>query len=59
MSPIPSQVQFAIREAVAIRTLDEILAARDTFDCEIREPVRTCAHDPGVGVKDVILPGDV
>jgi hypothetical protein len=29
-------VQFAIREAVAVRTLDEILAARDTIDREIR-----------------------
>ena len=29
-------VQFAIREAVATRTLDEILAARDTIDREVR-----------------------
>jgi regulator of protease activity HflC (stomatin/prohibitin superfamily) len=57
-------VQFAIREAVATRTLDEILAARDTIDREIREFVRARASDLGVeigeiGVKDVILPGDV
>ena len=57
-------VQFAIREAVATRTLDEILAARDTIDREVREFVGARAGDLGVeigeiGVKDVILPGDV
>jgi len=57
-------VQFAIREAVATRTLDEILAARDTIDREIRDFVTRRAGDLGVdigeiGVKDVILPGDV
>src|SRR5262245_38951585 len=30
-------VQFAIREAVATRTLDDILAARDTIDREVRD----------------------
>ena len=29
-------VQFAVREAVATRTLDDILAARDAIDNEIR-----------------------
>ncbi|HEY7549040.1 MAG TPA: slipin family protein [Hyphomicrobiaceae bacterium] len=57
-------VQFAIREAVATRTLDEILAARDTIDREVRAFVAERAKDLGVeigeiGVKDVILPGDV
>jgi regulator of protease activity HflC (stomatin/prohibitin superfamily) len=57
-------VQFAIREAVAMRSLDEILAARDTIDREIRAFVTARAGDLGVeigeiGVKDVILPGDV
>ena len=57
-------VQFAIREAVATRTLDDILAARDTIDREIRGFVTARAGDLGVeigeiGVKDVILPGDV
>ena len=57
-------MQFAIREAVATRTLDEILAARDTIDREVREFVAARAGDLGVeigeiGVKDVILPGDV
>jgi regulator of protease activity HflC (stomatin/prohibitin superfamily) len=57
-------VQFAIREAVATRTLDEILAARDTIDREVRAFVTARAGELGVeigeiGVKDVILPGDV
>jgi len=57
-------VQFAIREAVATRTLDEILAARDTIDREVRtfvtERVASLGVEIGeIGVKDVILPGDV
>ena len=57
-------VQFAIREAVATRTLDEILAARDTIDAQVRAFVAIRVGDLGVeigeiGVKDVILPGDV
>ncbi len=57
-------VQFAIREAVATRTLDDILAARDTIDNEVRtfvtERARALGAEVGeIGVKDVILPGDV
>ena len=57
-------VQFAIREAVATRTLDDILAARDTIDTEVRAYVAERAAALGaevseIGVKDVILPGDV
>ena len=57
-------IQFAIREAVAARTLDEILAARDTIDNEVRTFVSVRAAERGaevgeIGVKDVILPGDV
>lgn len=57
-------VQFAIREAVATRTLDDILAARDKIDNEVREFVGKRSGALGVevgeiGVKDVILPGDV
>jgi regulator of protease activity HflC (stomatin/prohibitin superfamily) len=57
-------IQFAIREAVAARTLDEILAARDTIDSEVRAFVSARAVELGaevgeIGVKDVILPGDV
>ncbi len=57
-------VQFAIREAVATRTLDDILAARDAIDQEVRSYVEGRAKTLGaevgeIGVKDVILPGDV
>ncbi len=57
-------VQFAIREAVATRTLDEILAARDRIDTEVRAYVAGRVADLGaeigeIGVKDVILPGEV
>jgi len=57
-------VQFAIREAVAGRTLDEVLQARATLDAELRGFVRERVADSGVevtelGVKDVILPGEI
>ena len=57
-------IQFAIREAVAARTLDEILAARDTIDNQVRAFVAERALALGaevgeIGVKDVILPGDI
>ena len=57
-------IQFAIREAVAARTLDEILAARDTLDAQVRTFVSERAKALGaevgeIGVKDVILPGDI
>ena len=57
-------IQFAIREAVATRTLDEILAARDEIDEQVRAFVGQRVGELGVevgeiGVKDVILPGDV
>ena len=56
--------QFAIREAVAGRTLDEVLSARDALDGELRAFVRGRAEGSGVevtelGVKDVILPGEI
>jgi regulator of protease activity HflC (stomatin/prohibitin superfamily) len=56
--------QFAIREAVASRTLDDILAARDRLDAELRESVAKRTGELGVvveelGVKDVILPGEI
>jgi regulator of protease activity HflC (stomatin/prohibitin superfamily) len=57
-------VQFAIREAVAGRTLDEVLSAKATLDAELRDYVRARVADSGVevtelGVKDVILPGEI
>jgi regulator of protease activity HflC (stomatin/prohibitin superfamily) len=57
-------VQFAIREAVASRTLDEVLAAKASLDAELRDYVRARVAESGVevtalGVKDVILPGEI
>ena len=57
-------VQFAIREAVAGRTLDEVLSAKAALDAELRDYVRARVVDSGVevaelGVKDVILPGEI
>jgi regulator of protease activity HflC (stomatin/prohibitin superfamily) len=57
-------VQFAIREAVAARTLDEVLSARGALDAELRSFVRERLGETGVevtelGVKDVILPGEI
>jgi regulator of protease activity HflC (stomatin/prohibitin superfamily) len=57
-------VQFAIREAVAGRSLDEMLSAKAALDAELRDYVRARIADSGVevtelGVKDVILPGEI
>ncbi|MCA1427973.1 MULTISPECIES: slipin family protein [unclassified Bradyrhizobium] len=57
-------VQFAIREAVAGRTLDEVLSAKAALDAELRDYVRARVAVSGVevtelGVKDVILPGEI
>jgi len=57
-------VQFAIREAVAGRTLDEVLSAKAALDAELRDYVRARIVDSGVevtelGVKDVIIPGEI
>jgi len=57
-------VQFAIREAVAARTLDEVLSAKNAVDAELRTYVRERVQETGIevtdlGVKDVILPGEI
>jgi regulator of protease activity HflC (stomatin/prohibitin superfamily) len=57
-------VQFAIREAVASRTLDEVLSAKNALDAELRAYVRERIAETGLevtelGVKDVILPGEI
>ena len=57
-------VQFAIREAVASRTLDEVLSAKNALDAELRAYVRERIAETGIevtelGVKDVILPGEI
>ncbi len=50
-------VQFAIREAVAMRTLDEILAARDTIDRETRAFVTERAGNLGVEIGGIGVKG--
>ena len=57
-------VQFAIRDSVAARTLDEVLSAKSTLDAELRGAVRERLGATGIevtelGVKDVILPGEI
>jgi len=57
-------VQFAIREAVAARTLDEVLSVKSALDAELRAFVRERLAETGIevtelGVKDVILPGEI
>jgi regulator of protease activity HflC (stomatin/prohibitin superfamily) len=57
-------VQFAVREAVGGRTLDELLNDRETVDDQIAGHVRGNLGDIGVvvtelGIKDVILPGEM
>ena len=59
-------VQFAIRGAVAARSLDELLNSREAMDAELRAVVRAAVREDELGVqidtvqvKDVILPGDM
>jgi regulator of protease activity HflC (stomatin/prohibitin superfamily) len=57
-------IQLAIREAVASRTLDEVLGAKGALDAELRASVRERIAESGIevlelGVKDVILPGEI
>jgi regulator of protease activity HflC (stomatin/prohibitin superfamily) len=58
------ELQFALREAVGARTLDELLGDKGAFDKEIGDAVRAKVEEHGlalrsVGVKDVILPGEM
>jgi regulator of protease activity HflC (stomatin/prohibitin superfamily) len=57
-------VQFALREAVATRSLDDLIASRDELSRDVRTAVEARIVDFGVrimdlGVKDVILPGEI
>jgi regulator of protease activity HflC (stomatin/prohibitin superfamily) len=58
------ELQFALREAVGSRTLDELLGAKGELDREIETAVRGKIEQSGirlasVGIKDVILPGEM
>lgn len=61
---IYKELQFALREAIGSRTLDELLGAKGDLDREIQASVRGKIEQHGlrlasVGVKDVILPGEM
>ncbi|HUO78590.1 MAG TPA: slipin family protein [Steroidobacteraceae bacterium] len=58
------ELQFALREAVGARTLDALLGAKGELDREIGQKVSARIAGLGlavksVGVKDLILPGDM
>lgn len=58
------ELQFALRQTVGTRTLDELLSDKNGLDETVFEQVRSKAAEHGlvmhsVGVKDVILPGDM
>ena len=61
---IYKELQFALRESVGGRTLDELLGAKGELDREIHATARGKIEKHGiqlasVGVKDVILPGEM
>jgi regulator of protease activity HflC (stomatin/prohibitin superfamily) len=64
MEFIYKELQFALREAIGSRTLDELLGAKGELDREIQNSTRSKIEQHGirlasVGVKDVILPGEM
>ncbi len=61
---IYKELQFAVREAIGSRTLDELLGAKGDLDREIQASTRGKIEQHGiklasVGIKDVILPGEM
>ncbi|MDO5609799.1 MAG: slipin family protein [Pseudomonadota bacterium] len=58
------ELQYGLRKAVAAKTLDELLGDKATLDAEIFAYVAGRVEDlgievQGVGIKDVILPGEM
>ncbi|WGO98313.1 slipin family protein [Saccharophagus degradans] len=58
------ELQFKLREAVGTKSLDELLADKDSLNVVIAQAVKTRFAEYGislqsVGVKDIILPGDM
>ncbi|MEQ5840485.1 slipin family protein [Paraburkholderia acidicola] len=58
------ELQFALRAAVGTRTLDELLEDKQMIDEVVTAQVRARLADAGVdirgvGVKDIVLPGDM
>jgi regulator of protease activity HflC (stomatin/prohibitin superfamily) len=57
------QLQFGLRQAIAARSLDELLGDKAALDGEIAAHVQAAIEGHGVrlgvGIKDVILPGEM
>ncbi|EGO8359764.1 slipin family protein [Escherichia coli] len=58
------ELQFALREAVGTRTLDELLEDKQIIDDVVSEQVKSRMQPFGMeiaslGVKDIVLPGDM
>ncbi len=58
------ELQYALRRAISARTLDELLGDKASLDADIFAYVRGQLNDfgieiLGVGVKDLILPGEM
>ena len=58
------ELQFALREAVGVRTLEEVLGDKQGINAAVAERlvptlVEAGIELPSVGIKDIILPGDV
>jgi regulator of protease activity HflC (stomatin/prohibitin superfamily) len=58
------ELQFALRAAVGEQTLDSLLENKGAIDRSVAEYIRTKTADYGievdsVGVKDIILPGEI
>lgn len=58
------ELQFALREAVGTRTLDELLEDKQVIDDVVNEQVKSRMLPFGMeiaslGVKDIVLPGDM
>ncbi|MBN5149988.1 slipin family protein [Stenotrophomonas maltophilia] len=58
------QLQFGLRQAIAARSLDEMLGDKAALDGEIAAHVQAAIEGHGVrllgvGIKDVILPGEM
>jgi regulator of protease activity HflC (stomatin/prohibitin superfamily) len=58
------EFQLALRENVGTRTLDELLVDKDALNREVENAIKARVLEYGlqlqdVGVKDIILPGDM
>ena len=58
------ELQFGLRESVGTKTLDEILASKEelgqSIDRQVQERVAAYGlHVSSIGVKDIILPGEM